>query len=372
MFEVVVQRGVFAKALAHVQSIVERKNITGIASHLKLDAENGKLIITATDIGLSVTETINAEVLQNGALTLPAHTLYEIIRKFSDEEVRLRTSIDQPSMVEISSGYSVFHLSFLKAEEFPKIDSGNFDCKFTLDCASLQKIIEKNRNTIAQEDGRYHLNGIYFHPVLADKKLRATATDGHRLSSVSVELPKSAENMPAIIIPRKSIFEISKILADNPQDIAFEVSPMKIRLTIGDVVIVSKLIDAEFPDYMGLIPVNNTLYFTLPSIEMARAVDRVSTIMMEKSQAIKISINGSELELNAGGNHQSLANEKLEIESNIDKFEVSFNAKYLLDIMSVIDNGDDVEFKLSDPFSAALLRAKKDKDADFVIMPMRV
>ncbi len=146
----------------------------------------------------------------------------------------------------------------------------------------------------------------------------------------------------------------------------FEVSPVKIRLTIGNVIIVSKLIDADFPDYLGLIPANNSLYFNLSSVDMARAVDRVSTIMMEKSQAIKFSVNQAELELSAGGNHQSLANEKLEIESNIEQFEISFNAKYLLDIMAVIDNSDDVEFRLSDPFSAVLVRAKKDGVVKFI------
>ncbi len=371
MFELTIQRSVFVKALSHVQSVVERKNITGISSHLKLEAENNQLIITAIDNSLSITETIQADVIADGSVTLPAHTLYEIIRKFSDEIIKLKINPDQASMVEISAGYSVFHLPFLNVEEFPKIDSGSFDCTFTVEHNLMQKMIEKNRNTIAQEDGRYHLNGIYFHPIPTENELRATATDGHRLSSVKITLPKDAENMPAIIIPRKSIFEILKIISDNPQDVIFEVSPVKIRLTIGNVIIVSKLIDADFPDYLGLIPANNSLYFNLSSVDMARAVDRVSTIMMEKSQAIKFSIRQAELDLSAGGNHQSLANEKLEIESNIEQFEISFNAKYLLDIMAVIDNSDDVEFRLSDPFSAVLVRAKKDDNTDFVLMPMR-
>lgn len=369
MFEVIVQRSIFVKALSHVQAVVERRNISAISSHLKLETLSNKLILTAVDTGLSITETIDAQVVSESAVTLPAYTLYEIVRKFSEELVSIKTSSEQPSMIEISSGYSIFHLPFLSADEFPKIDFGNFECKFSLSAALMQKIIEKNRNTIAQEDGRYHLNGIYFHSI--NNQLRATATDGHRLSSTAVDMPENAENMPAVIIPRKTIFEILKILQDNPQDIVFEVSPVKIRLTIGDVIIMSKLIDAEFPDYMPLIPVNNSLYFSAANVEIAKAVDRVSTIMMEKSQAVKFIINSSELELNAGGSNQSVANEKLEIDSNIEQFEISFNSKYLLDIMSVIDNGDDVKFYLSDPFSAVLVRAEKDQNTDFVLMPMR-
>ena len=371
MFEIIVQRSVFVKALSHVQSVVERKNITGISSHLKLEAADSKLVITAIDTGLSITETIVVEVTNAGAITLPAHTLYEIVRKFSDESIKIKIDPSQASIVEVSAGYSVFHLPFLSAEEFPRIDSGTFDCKFTIPCALMQKIIEKNRNTISQEDSRYHLNGIYMHPNAEEKELRATATDGHRLSSVKIPLPEGADNMPAIIIPRKSIFEISKILADDAQDVLFEVSPVKIKLTIGNAIIVSKLIDADFPDYLGLIPYSNKLHFSLPSVEMSRAVDRVSTIMMEKSQAIKIIVNNNQLELQSGGNNQSLGNEKLEIESSVDQFEISFNAKYLLDIMASVGNNVDVEFKLSDPFSAVLVQSKEDDKTDFVLMPMR-
>lgn len=372
MFEITVQRSIFVKALSHVQSVVERKNVTTISSHLKLVADNNKLIITATDNSLSITETIFAEIEAEGAITLPAHTLYEIVRKFSDENINIKIDSNQSSVVEISSGYSVFHLSFLNAEEFPKIDLGTFDCKFIIPCAQLQKIIEKNRNTISQEDGRYHLNGIYFHAIPENNELRATATDGHRLSSVKISLPEDAFNMPAIIIPRKTVFEILKILVDSAEEnITFEVSPVKIKLTIGDTIIISKLIDADFPDYLSLIPYNNNLFFNLSSVDMARAVDRVSTIMVEKSQAIKLIIKESQLELQSGGGNQSLGSEKLEITSNISNFEISFNAKYLLDIMSSISNSEEVEFKLSDPFSAALVQSNKDKDADFVIMPMR-
>lgn len=370
-FEIIVQRSVLVKALAHVQSVVERKNIESISSHLKLEADHDKLIITATDNNLAITETIDAEVVNAGSLTLPAHTLYEIVRKFSDETIEIKIDHKQNAIVEISSGYSVFHLPFLDAKEFPHIDIGNFECKFTISSELIQKALEKNRNTISQEDGRYHLNGIYFHANADINELRATATDGHRLSSVRIALPENAANTPAIIVPRKTIFEISKIIADNPAEIAVEISPVKIRLSIGNVLIISKLIDADFPDYLSLIPYNNSLFFSLPSIEMARAVDRVSTVMMEKSQAIKLIIQKDKLELQAGGINQSLGNEKLEINSNIDSFEISFNAKYLLDIMASIGNNEEVEFRLSDPFSAVLVQSKEDDKTDFVIMPMR-
>ncbi len=371
MFEVIVQRSIFLKALSHVQSIVDRKNISEISSHLKLEASGTIITLTALDNTLSITTMITAEIEQNGSLTLPAHTLYDIVRKLSDETIRMKIDPNQTSMVEISSGYSVFHLPYLKAEKFPRIDVGTFDCKFNLPSSAFQKIIEKNRNTISQEDSRYHLNGIFLHPILETGELRGTATDGHRLSSVRVALPKDAKNLQSIIIPRKTIFEISKIMSDKENEILIESSAAKIKFTIGSLVIISKLIDAEFPDYLPLIPYSNDLYFNLSSAELTSAVDRVTTILAEKTQAISFYINGTQLEIQADGDHQSLANEKLEINSNLDQFKISFNSKYILDIMSAIGNNVNVSFKFKDQISPVLVQSDEDDKTDFVIMPMR-
>ncbi len=371
MFEVIVQRSVFLKALSHVQSVVERKNITEIASHLKLEASGTTITLTALDSILSITTTIAAEIEHNGSLTLSVHTLYDIVRKFSDETIRIKIDSHQTSMVEISSGYSVFHLPYLKAEKFPRIDIGNFDCQFTMPAAHMQKIIDKNKYTISQEDSRYHLNGIFLHPIFENNELRGTATDGHRLSSTRIPLPKDAKNMPAVIVPRKTIFEIAKMINDKTPDLQIECSSSKIKFIIDGITIISKLIDAEFPEYLPLIPYNNSLQFTIASADLARAVDRVTTILMEKTQAIEFTITSNMLEIQVGGEHQSLANEKLEISSNMNDFKISFNAKYVMDIMSAIGNNTEVEFKFSDQISPTLVQSVEDTNSDFVIMPMR-
>jgi DNA polymerase III subunit beta len=373
-FEVTIKRSVFVKALSHIQSIVERKNISGIASHIKLEASDGVLTITATDGSVSLTENIFANTLHNSSLTLPAHTLYDIIRKFTEEEVHLKIDENQPSMVEINSGSSVFHLSFLKAEDFPNIDTGIFNNDFTMPISSMQKIIEKNRQTISQEDSRFNLNGIYLHPVLTDNELRGTATDGHRLSSARLALPKEAKTMKPIIIPRKTIFELSKILADHDKEkeLRIEVSEVKIRFSAGDVVMVSKLVEGDFPDYLPLIPYRNSLQFSLPSTELLKTVDRTTTILMEKSQAIDFHVSGDRLEITVGGEHQSSANETLEVTSNMGEFNISFNAKYVLDILAAVGGGSNVIFKFHDQISPVLVQAEDDDKSDFVIMPMRI
>ncbi len=372
MFEILVQKGIFVKALAHVQSVVERKNIAAILSHLKLEATEGTLTLTSIDNTLSITETIEAEVINAGSIAIPAQTLYDIARKFSDGTILLKIDQSQTSMVEISSGFAVFHLPYLPIDEFPSIDVGNFNCKFTIPHASLKKIIDKNRNTIAQEDARHNFNGVYFHPILDNNELRGTATDGHRLSSVRVVLPEGAESIKPVIIPRKTIFELSKIMMDNAHDIEMEVSNVKVRFTLGDVIIVTKLIDSEFPDYLPLIPYSNTSYFSLPVTDLNKAIDRTTTIVVDKSKAVNLSIHQNQLEIQLGGDHQSLANEKLEVECNIDQFEVALNARYLLDILASLNEGANIKFRFSDPYSAVLAQADDDDKTDFVIMPMRI
>ena len=371
MFEIILSRNILVKALSHAQSVVERKNVTAILSHIKLKAIGNSLTITAADNSLSLTETIEAEVIQASSITLPAHTLYDIVRKFSDGAILIKTDESQQSVVEISSGFAVFHLSYLPANEFPRIDVGEFDCKFTIPNESMLKIINKNRNTVAQEDARHNFNGIYFHSMPEDSELRGTATDGHRLSCVKITLPNSAANMKPVIIPRKTIFELSKVMADNAHDIDMEISRTKVRFTLGDVVIITKLIDSDFPDYVTLIPYQNTSYFSLPAVELSKAVDRATTIVSDKSKAIKLCLTSDQLELQMGGDHQSLANEKLEIQTNIDQFEVSLNARYLLDILSSLGDSSNVVFKFSDPYSAILVQDEDDNKVDFIIMPMR-
>ena len=371
MFEVLIQRSVLLKALTHMQSVVERKNISEMASHVKLEASGTSITLTALDNIMSLTTTLTAEVEHNGSLTLPIHTLYDIVRKLSEEAVRIKIDSVQVSMAEISSGYSIFHLSFLKAEKFPRVDVGNFDCKFALPIQHLSKIIEKNRYTISQEDSRYHLNGIFFHPIFEQSELRGTSTDGHRLSSTRIPLPKDAKNMPAFIVPRKTIFEVSKMLNAKEGDIQIECSSSKIKFVIDGITVISKLIDAEFPEYLPLIPYNNSLYFNTASADLAKAVDRATTIMAEKSQAIEFAINGNILEIIVGGEHQSLANERLEVTGNLNDFRISFNARYVMDILSAIGNSSDIEFRFSDQASPTLIQSLDDDKTDFVIMPMR-
>lgn len=371
MFNIKLQKSSFVKALSHVQSVVEKRNVATILSHLKLETSGNTLTLTAIDNTLSITETIEIESSNDMAITLPAQTLYDIVRKLPENTVELKIDQDQSSMLEISSGFSVFHIPFLSIDDFPKIDIGNFECQFSMPHNVMQKIIEKNKNTIIQEDARHNFNGIYLHCILDNNEIRGTATDGHRLSSVRVIMPEGSESMNPVIVPRKTIFELAKIMQDHNDDLRIELSKVKIKFTIGNVIVISKLIDSEFPDYLSLIPYSNSLYFEVLVNDLSKAIDRVTTIVIDKSKAITLQITKNELEVSLGGDHQSMAKEKLEVNSNIDEFIVSINSRYMLDALSSMNESAMVKFKFSDPYSAILAASDDDDKTDFVLMPMR-
>lgn len=370
-FEVIVERSIFAKALSHLYSLVERKNIIDILSHVKLEAADGQINLSTTDSSICMSETIFAEVINGGKITLPVHLLHDIVKKFNDEHIKLSIDHAESGMLSIRSGYSFFQLPFLTAEDFPKIDIGNFSCYFTLPNQIAKKILEKNRYTISQDDKRYHLNGIFLHSVLEQNEMRCTATDGHRLSSTAIPLPQTALNMPEVIIPRKAALELIKIITDSKDDLTVELSQTKARFNIGNITLVSKLIEASFPDYIPLIPYDNELYFNLPSADLSKAIDRATIIMPDKSQAIIMNIEGNCLEIRTGGENHSSGNERLEINSNIDKLYVGLNARYLLDALAAIGNESIVEIKFKDDRSSVLIQSVDDKKTDFVIMPMQ-
>ena len=179
---VTLEKSAFLKALNHVQSVVERRNTIPILSNVMVQAKGGAVKLTATDLDIEIVESVAAEVSQDGAATMPAHMLYDIVRKLPDgAQLELNQTGDK-GRVSILAGRSRFALQSLPPEDFPDLSSGEFGNTFTLASAELRFLIERTRFAISTEETRYYLNGIYFHEVAASKLLRAVATDGHRLA----------------------------------------------------------------------------------------------------------------------------------------------------------------------------------------------
>ncbi len=370
--KLVIERAILLKALGPIQSVVERRGTIPILANVRLEADAGELRLTATDMDIAVVEKISADVSESGATTVPAHMFYEIVRKLPDGSNIQLTESDKGKMT-ISAGQSRFSLASLPIDDFPVMAEGDLAHSFAITPAECKALLEKTRFAISTEETRYYLNGVYLHAAETQgaKVLRAVATDGHRLARMEVGLPEGAENIPGVIIPRKTINELYKLVESGGEKVEVSLSESKIRFAVGNAVLVSKLIDGTFPDYERVIPTGNDKVMEVNGKDFSNAVDRVSVITSEKSRGIKVSLEGSKINLSASSAEQGTATEELSISYGADPVEIGFNSRYLLDMLAQIE-GDTAQFVFADANSPTIVRDPADVGALYVIMPMRV
>ena len=367
-----IERAVLMKSLGHVQNVVERRTTIPILSNVRIDAGDGFLGLTATDMDISFNEKVAAEVATSGVTTASAHMLYDIVRKLPDG-AQVDLEIGDGDQLALTSGRSRFSLPLLSAEEFPVMTEGELTHHFSVPAANLRRLIDKTRFAISTEETRYYLNGIYLHAAKGDDgpALRAVATDGHRLSRVDAPLPDGAADMPGVIVPRKTVNELRKLIDEVEGDISVSVSDAKIRFSFGDVVLLSKLIDGSFPDYERVIPSQNDKTVQINGKALSEAVDRVATISTDKTRSVKLALDRNRLVISANSPESGSASEDLEVEYDGPELQIGFNSRYLLDVTERID-GDKIQFVMADSVSPTILRDSGDSVALYVLMPMRV
>jgi DNA polymerase III subunit beta len=371
--KVTVEQSALLRALSRATRVVERRNTIPIIGNVLVRADQGKLSLKATDLDMEIQESIPADVSQAGVTTVPAHVFHDIVRKLSDgAQVSLEATGDS-SQLTLRSGRSRFTLQALPEDDFPDLNAGEMAASFEIGSAHLRKLIEKTQFAISTEETRYYLNGIYLHAIDHDgtMMLRAVATDGHRLARSEAPAPDGASAMPGIIIPRKTVAEISKLMAEGGETAKVEISSAKIRLSTGAVTLTSKLIDGTFPDYQRVIPAGNDKNLTIECAEFSRAVDRVSTISSERGKAVKLSVGEGKLTLSVNNPDAGNATEEIEVDYSASPIDIGFNARYLLDIASQLE-GDTALFKLADAGSPTLIQDREGAATLYVLMPMRV
>ena len=371
--KVTVERSQLLKSLSHVHRVVERRNTIPILANVLIRAERSKLTLKATDLDLEVNETIAAEVAPSGSTTVPAHMIYDIVRKMPEgSQIVLEGSGDR-GVLAVRAGRSRFTLQTLPESDFPDLNAGDMTHSFKIAAADFKRMIDKTQFAISTEETRYYLNGIYLHAVSSGKSdlLRAVATDGHRLAQYELAAPSGAKGIPGVIVPRKTVGEMQRLIEDSEAEIGIELSQSKIRFTVGDVVLTSKLIDGTFPDYARVIPVNNDKSLVVDKKDFEAAVDRVSTVSSERGRAVKLSMAAGKLTLSVTNPDSGSAMEELEVEYDADPLDIGFNSRYLLDIAGQIE-GENAILKLADPGSPTLIQDRETKGALYVLMPMRV
>ncbi len=363
-----IERATLLKGLSHVQSVVERRNTIPILSNVLIEASaEGSLRLMATDLDLQIDETVPAAVDQAGAITVSAHTLFDIARKLPEgSQVELTAA---EGKIKINAGRAKFELGTLPRDDFPVIAEGELPTVFELPAEILKQIIDKTRFAISTEETRYYLNGIFLH--VADDTLKAAATDGHRLARVTVARPDGAEAMPDVIVPRKCVAELRKLLDEVDGSVGVSLSGSKIRFDLGAAILTSKLIDGTFPDYSRVIPTGNDKILKIDPKSFMEGVDRVSTIATEKTRAVKMALDRDRITLSVTSPDNGTAAEDVPGEYAAQPFEIGFNSRYLMDILGQVE-GDLVEVHLADAAAPTLIRENDKSPALYVLMPMRV
>ena len=368
-----IERNTLLKAVSQAQSVVERRNTIPILANVLIEAEGGHAQFRATDLDIEVLDKVVAQVERSGSTTVSAVTLHDIVRKLPDGALVTLSDDAAKGRLSVEAGKSVFSLATLPKEDFPVMASTEYEANFTAKAPMLRRLFDKSKFAISTEETRYYLNGVYMHTAeTADgTMLRCVATDGHRLARVDAEMPQGAQNLPGVIVPRKTVGELRKLLEDDDTQIAVSVSETKVRFATSEITLTSKVIDGTFPDYARVIPQGNTRKLEVDAREFAKAVDRVATVSSERSRAVKLSLESDKLVLSVNSPDSGTAEEELVVAYDDEKLDIGFNAKYLLEIASQVDRENAV-FMFNSAGDPTLMQEGNDSSAIYVVMPMRV
>ena len=358
------------QALSYCQGVIEKRSTLPILSNVLLNVSNSSLILTATDLDLIFIHQIkNIEVLEEGKTTTVSSTIYDIVRKFSSGK-KINLSLSEKNKLQIEAEKSNFNLNCISPTEFPLTDENFSDNEFIIKSKDLLKLLNKCKFSVSNDETRHYLSGIYFHQTEVEDKnyLTAVATDSHRMSISKIRLDKKI-NFESIILPKKTIFQLVSLLDSYDGDVKISNAKSKIKFELGNSILISKLIDGKFPNYIQVIPKNNQKKLEIDLKLFLSSVDRVASVSLDKKDGVKFSLSKDALNLSVNNTNSGDGNETLSVNFDHD-LEISFNSKYLIDVASQLD-GQKIEIFLNETGSPALIKDPGDFDSIYVVMPMK-
>ncbi len=358
------------QALSYCQGVIEKRSTLQILSNVLLDVNNSRLMITATDLDLIFMHKIdNIEIIEEGKTTTSSSIMYDIIRKFSSGK-KINFLLTDTSKLQLESEKSKFNLNCISPSEFPLTDENFNDNEFSINSKQLLKLLNKCKFSVSNDETRHYLSGIYIHQTeVEDKKyLTAVATDSHRMSISKIRLNQNI-NFEAIILPKKTIFQLVSLLDNYDGDVKISNVKSKIKFELKDSILISKLIDGKFPNYIQVIPKNNQKKLEIDLKLFLGSVDRVASVSLDKKDGVKFSLTKDVLNLSVNNTNSGDGNENLSVKFDHD-LEISFNSRYLIDVASQLD-GEKVEIYFNDTGSPALIKDPGDFDSIYVVMPMK-
>lgn len=360
------------KGLQRIQGVVEKRTTMPILSNMLLMAEGDGIEIVATDLELGLRGHYSAEVEQPGAVTVSAKKMYEIARELPEENVQIQ--VDEGSWVTVTSGHSQFKLVGLPKEEYPSLPDVGEDGLITIAGDTLRDMIKKTLYAVGENDARHVLNGLFVEmtPSKGALTVRMVGTDGHRLSMIDREV-NAKHKEESLIVPRKAMMELRRLLEEDSatKELTMGISKNHILFKRDGLVMVSKLIEGNYPNYLQVVPTESTKSVTLPKDALAHAVKRVSILSKEKTNAVKVQLEKGRMVLSTNNPEVGEATEDLSVDFDGESLTIGFNSRYLMDVLSGMGT-DKIQMTFNDQLSPCLIMEEGDENYKCVIMPMRV
>ena len=366
--ELVVRKNELLRELQLFQGIVERKNTIPILANVLIEAKGDEVRMLATDLEVALRSRCQASVGKAGALTLPAKKLYEIVKALPETDVRIE---EDRNGVKVAADKFDSRMQTLPREDFPTLPDASGNARAALPPGPLREMVAKTQFAITGEDTRFFLNGAKF--VLKPQSLTLAATDGHRLALVEVKHATGVDQEAGVILPKKTLLELGKLLAEDDGDIQFESGENHLFFEVGGRVLISRVIDGQFPAYERVIPKGNDKTIEFDRDRLTNAVKRVALLSNERSRAVKFEIENGKVEVTSSSSEFGEAREQLPVEYSGTSLAISFNAQYVLDFLNVVET-DVVSLSLKDEVSQAVMKpiGADGYDYTYVIMPMRI
>ena len=359
-------REAILKTLQTVVGVVERRQTMPILSNVLLSVQGDRLSVTATDLEVEMVAEAEVKGDGNGDITVPGRKLHDIFRALPEgTNVEVSQTGDR---VSVKGGRSRFTLSSLRAADFPIVEEIGAKQTLRLNRADLRRLVEKTHFSMAQQDVRYYLNGLLLET--ERKRLRAVATDGHRLALSEAELIGAATRDEQLIVPRKGVLELSRLL-DGEGEVQLALGANHIRVHLDGIRLTSKLIDGRFPEYGRVVPAQPRNVLKADRNLFRQALQRTAILSNEKYRGVRLELSPNSVVLQANNPEQEEAVETLEVEYSGETMEIGFNVNYLLDALAAVD-GEQVEFGVTDANSSCLIRQPGGDNTKFVVMPMRL
>ena len=358
------------QALNYCQGVIEKRSTLPILSNILLDVQDTKLTITATDLDLIFIHQVNnIEVLEQGMTTTTSSTMYDIVRKLSSGK-KINLTLTDKSKLHLESEKSVFNLNCMSPSEFPITDENFNSNEFSIKSKQLLKLLNKCKFSVSNDETRHYLSGIYIHQTEVEDKnyLTAVATDSHRMSISKIRLDQKIEFEP-IILPKKTIFQLCNLLENFDGDVKISNVKSKIKFELNNSILISKLIDGKFPNYIQVIPKNNQKKLEVDLKPFLNSVDRVASVSLDKKDGVKFDLTKDSLNLSVNNTNSGDGKESLVVKFD-HELEISFNSRYLIDVASQLD-GERIEMYFNDTGSPVLIKDPGDFDSIFVVMPMK-